>query len=168
MIPPRASNSLGYFTSIPRTVSHNVKRFGGGGVKISSLGAFSIHPQSASAITISDGILHLMAYSTVNFYGVIPGGDSFIIPQGPLSTTNDTGTGFSWAVDITGGTNVLIIGGDDRGTGTGGVAPFTVGYSTNGSCLSNISPSSTPGSPAGGSYPTSTSGWTSGSNRNQS
>ncbi|KAH9061117.1 hypothetical protein EDB87DRAFT_1612047 [Lactarius vividus] len=95
---------------------------------------------------------------TVNFYGVIPGGNSFIIPQGPLSTNTVTGTGFSWTVDVTGGTNILIIGGDDRGIGSGGVAPFTVAFSVNTSCLNSTSPSSTAGNPAGGSYPTSTSG----------
>ncbi|KAI9458688.1 hypothetical protein BJY52DRAFT_420513 [Lactarius psammicola] len=93
----------------------------------------------------------------VNFYGVIPGGDSFNIPQGPLSTNAVTGTGFSWTVDITGGTNFLIVGNDDRGIGSGGVAGFTVAPSTNSSCLSSSSPSSTAGSPAGGSFPTSSS-----------
>ncbi|KAI9509270.1 hypothetical protein F5148DRAFT_1189042 [Russula earlei] len=94
---------------------------------------------------------------TVRFYGAIPGGTSFSIPQGTPSSNNNTGTGFSWTVDITGGTNILLVGGDDRGVGSGGSAPFTVSYSSNSSCLSNNSPSSTPGSPAGGSYPTSTS-----------
>jgi hypothetical protein len=110
----------------------------------------------------------MTAYSTVNFYGVIPGGNSFNIPEGSLSTTNDTGTGFNWTVDISGGTNILVVAGDDRGIGSGGSAPFTVAYSSNSSCLSSISPSSTAGSPAGGSYPTSTSGSSSGSGGNHS
>ncbi|KAI9438584.1 hypothetical protein H4582DRAFT_2111468 [Lactarius indigo] len=105
---------------------------------------------------------------TVNFYGVIPGGNSFNIPQGSLSTNTDTGTGFNWTVDITGGTNVFIVAGDDRGIGSGGSAPFTVSYSANSSCLSSTSPSSTAGSPAGGSYPTSTSGSSSGSSGSHS
>ncbi|KAH9171382.1 hypothetical protein EDB89DRAFT_2243560 [Lactarius sanguifluus] len=100
---------------------------------------------------------------TVNFYGVIPGGNSFNIPQGSLSTNTDTGTGFNWTVDITGGTNIFVVAGDDRGIGSGGSAPFTVAYSANSSCLSSNSPSSTAGSPAGGSYPTSTSSSPSGS-----
>ncbi|KAH9171379.1 hypothetical protein EDB89DRAFT_1887153 [Lactarius sanguifluus] len=100
---------------------------------------------------------------TVNFYGVIPGGNSFIMPQGPLSTNNVTGTGFSWTADISSGTNILIIGGDDRGIGSGGVAPFTVAPSVKSSCLNSTSPSSTAGNPAGGSYPTSTSSSPSGS-----
>ena len=94
---------------------------------------------------------------TVNFYGTIPGGTSFAIPQGSLSTNNDTGTGFNWTVDIAGGTNILLIGSDDRGIGSGGSAGFTIAYAANNSCLNNNSPSSTAGNPAGGSYPTSTS-----------
>jgi hypothetical protein len=93
---------------------------------------------------------------TVNFYGTIPGGTSFVIPQGSLSSNNNTGTGFNWTVDITGGTNVLLIGSDDRGIGSGGSAAFIISYATNSSCLSSSSPSSTAGNPAGGSYPTST------------
>jgi hypothetical protein len=100
---------------------------------------------------------HVLPCRTVSFYGVIPGGTPFLIPQAPLSTTSDTGTGFNWTVDITGGTNVLLIGNDDRGIGSGGSALFTVAYWTNNSCVNGNSPSSTAGSPAGGSYPTSTS-----------
>ena len=112
----------------------------------------------SSAISISDIFPHhITACSTVNFYGVIPGGDSFNIPQGSLSSDNN-GIGFSWIVDITGGTNTFVVAGDDRGIGAGGSAAFIVAYSSNSSCLSGTSPSSTAGSPAGGSYPTSTSG----------
>ena len=158
MIPPRASNCPGCLASIRRTVSHNVNRFGCGGIKKPSTGAFSVRPRSASAIALSDGFLHLFSYSTVNFYGVIPGGESFNIPQSPLSTAIGAGTGFSWAVDITGGTSILVVGGDDRGIGSGGFEGYTVGYSSNSSCLNSASPSSTPGIPAGSSFPTSTSG----------
>jgi hypothetical protein len=94
---------------------------------------------------------------TVSFYGVVPGGTPFPIPQAPLSTTSNTGTGFNWTVDITGGTNVLLIGNDERGIGSGGSVLFTVAYWVNNSCLDSNSPSSTAGSPAGGSYPTSPS-----------
>ena len=127
-----------------------------------------LRSRTDSAISISDTFLHITAYSTVNFYGVIPGGNSFDIPQASLSTDNSTGTGFNWTVDITGGTNIFVVGGDDRGIGSGGSAPFTVAYSGNGSCLSSSSPSSTAGSPAGGSYPTSTSGSSSGGSGNHS
>ena len=176
IILPKASHSPGTFTSLLRAVSHNVKRFCGGGIQIKSTGAFSSRPEStlelASAISVSDTVLHITAYSTVNFYGVIPGGDSFNIPQGSLSTVDPNisgptqpGTGFSWTVDITSGTNVIFVGGDDRGIGSGGSAGFTVAPFPNSSCLSGTSPSSTPGNPAGG-YPTSTS--TSSSSRNLS
>ena len=50
---------------------------------------------------------------------------------------------------------MIITAGDSRGRGNGGSAPFIVGYGDN-TCLNDNSPSSTPGSPAGGSYPTST------------
>jgi hypothetical protein len=99
---------------------------------------------------------HVPPCRTVNFYGTIPGGNSFTIPQGSLSTNNDTGTGFNWTVDIVSGTNVLLIGGDNGGVGSGGSVQYTIGYGGNSSCLNNNSPSSTPGNPAG-SYSTSTS-----------
>lgn len=54
----------------------------------------------------------------------------------------------------------MIVGGDDRGNGTAG-SIFNVvlgGTLNDASCLSSNSPSSTPGSPAGGSYPTSSTG----------
>ena len=50
---------------------------------------------------------------------------------------------------------MILVGGDDRGPGTAGSAPYTINPGDN-SCLSDTSPSSTPGSPAGGSYPTGT------------
>ncbi|KAF8257137.1 hypothetical protein EI94DRAFT_1709540 [Lactarius quietus] len=78
----------------------------------------------------------------LTFYGLIPGGTSFFIPQGYYSTNNNTGTGFSWTVDVAGGTDVLVIGSDDRGFGSGGEADFTVASSTNTFCLSGSSPSS--------------------------
>ncbi len=100
---------------------------------------------------------HVPPCRTVNFYGTIPGGTPFAIPQGSLSSNNVTGTGFNWTVDIVGNTDVLLIGNDDNGIGSGGYAPVTIALSTNGSCLNSNSPSSTPGNPAGGIYPTSTS-----------
>ena len=136
-----------------------MNRFGGRGIRVMLPGAFSIRPQSAlewaQVISISDPSPDITAYSTVNFYGVIPGGDSFSIPQGPLSTTSDTKIGFNWTVDIASGTDFIIVGGDDRGIGTGGHVPYEVVPSSDSSCLSGTSPSSTAGSPAG-SYPTST------------
>jgi len=99
---------------------------------------------------------------TVTFYGVIPGGNFFVLPQGNLTTDNTTGTGFDWDINITGGTDIIILAGDDRGIGSGGSVGYTISYSPNVSCLTNTSPSSTAGSPAGGSYPTGTNGGSNG------
>ncbi|KAH9899276.1 hypothetical protein C8Q73DRAFT_663041 [Cubamyces lactineus] len=92
------------------------------------------------------------------FQGVIPGGQSFSIPEGPLSDIVGQGTGFSWSPPVRVGTVLLLVGGDDRGFGTGGSNTYTMQDGNVYSCLNNTSPSSTPGSPAGGSYPTSTDG----------
>ena len=97
---------------------------------------------------------------TTKFYVAIPGGISSTIPQSPLSSAgevanNETGIGFPWTVDITGGTNVILVGSDDRGMGSGGHAAYTIAPTPDDGCLDSTSPSSTPGSPAGGSYPTS-------------
>ena len=67
--------------------------------------------------------------------------------------------GFNWTIDIASGTQVLLIGSDDRGIGSGGKALFTIEDTPNNNCLNSNSPSSTPGTPPG-SYPTSTSGST--------
>jgi hypothetical protein len=71
------------------------------------------------------------------------------------------GIGFSWKPSLRSGTTLILISGDNRGNGTGGSILNVVSAGTNldGSCLSNTSPSSTPGSPAGGSYPTGGGGW---------
>ena len=100
-------------------------------------------------------------HSTPTFQGVIPGGQSFSVPEGSLSTVPQQGLGFSWTPSVRAGTTLLLLGGDDRGPGTAGSAVYIVNQGDN-SCLSDLSPSSTPGSPAGGSYPTSTSGASSG------
>ncbi|KAF9652605.1 hypothetical protein BDM02DRAFT_3109178 [Thelephora ganbajun] len=91
------------------------------------------------------------------FQGLIPGGQSFQIPESEITTVVAQGTGLSWTPSVRAGSTVIITAGDNRGRGNGGSAPFIVGYGDN-SCLNDNSPSSTPGSPAGGSYPTSTSG----------
>lgn len=102
-----------------------------------------------------------------NFLGVIPGGQSFAVPEPLDSITNvdSEGTGFTWLPNLRGGTTLLLIAGDNRGNGTGGSSLNTVSTGTQniGTCLNSTSPSSTPGSPAGGSYATSTNGsWTGG------
>jgi hypothetical protein len=139
-----------------------VNQRGCGGKRLWSMGA-SLHRSFVIRCGLTVFIHHdagsctVLSCRTVNFYGTIPGGTSFAIPQGSLSTTNATGTGFNWTVDIAGGTNVLLIGNDDRGIGAGGVAAVTIAESMDSSCLNNNSPSSTAGNPAGGSYPTSPS-----------
>ena len=67
------------------------------------------------------------------------------------------GTGFSWQPSLRAGTTLILVGGDDRGNGTAGSTTNLVsaGISNDISCLSNNSPSSTAGNPAGGAYPTS-------------
>ncbi|KAJ7686668.1 hypothetical protein B0H17DRAFT_707809 [Mycena rosella] len=58
------------------------------------------------------------------FQGVIPGGQSFNIPQGAITNVASQGTGFSWTPPLRGMTTVLLVGGDNRGTGSAG-APST-------------------------------------------
>lgn len=105
---------------------------------------------------------------TPNFYGVIPGGESFQIPVGNIDDESNAGqgTGFSWKPNLVVGTTVIIVAGDNRGNGTGGSDLSTVSGNINNdaSCLNNNSPSSTPGSPAGGSYPTNSNGAGTGGN----
>ena len=92
---------------------------------------------------------------TPNFVGIIPGGQSFTIPEPLITTQSPEGTGFSWTASITGETRFMIVAGDNRGMGSGGYAAFKVNPSSDESCLNNLSPSSTPGAPAG-TYSTST------------
>lgn len=97
---------------------------------------------------------------TPNFLGVIPGGQSFAVPEGTLTTVPSQGLGFTWVPSLRAGITLTLMGGDARGNGTAGRIQNVVslGISDVESCLSDSSPSSTPGTPAGGSYPTSTSG----------
>ncbi|KAJ7158356.1 hypothetical protein C8R43DRAFT_364689 [Mycena crocata] len=102
---------------------------------------------------------------TPQFYGIIPGGQSFLIPEGSITQVASQGTGFSWTPPLRGMTTLVLAGGDDRGAGSAGSALFTVGAGINNdlSCLNSTSPSSTPGTPAGGMYSTGTSTPTGGS-----
>lgn len=98
---------------------------------------------------------------TPQFYGVIPGGQSFQIQEGSLSTVSSEGQGFNWTVPVRVGTTLMLVGGDSRGIGTAGSITQQVqqGISdVNNSCLDSNSPSSTPGTPAGGAYPTGSNG----------
>jgi len=102
---------------------------------------------------------------TPQFYGVIPGGNSFNISGGPITDEPGLGTGFTWKANVRVGTTLMIVGGDDRNPGSAGSAFFLVANPSDGdgSCLDENSPSSTPGTPAGGSYPTGSSPGNSGS-----
>ncbi|KAJ7100255.1 hypothetical protein B0H15DRAFT_819489 [Mycena belliarum] len=121
---------------------------------------FNIFPEGVIAQCVSTRIWWdaSQAQGTVKFQGVIPGGQSFEIPQGSLSDVQGQGTGFSWTPPLRGMTSLIIVGGDNRGNGSAGSISLTVGSGPNNdaSCLKSDSPSSTPGAPAGGSYQTST------------
>ncbi|RPD75490.1 hypothetical protein L226DRAFT_447792, partial [Lentinus tigrinus ALCF2SS1-7] len=95
---------------------------------------------------------------TPQFQGVIPGGESFDIPVGTTTNQTGEGVGFNWTPSVRISTTLLLVGGDDRGPGIAGSNPYTLQQGSSQSCLNSNSPSSTPGSPAGGSYPTSTNG----------
>ncbi|KAF9524377.1 hypothetical protein CPB83DRAFT_861473 [Crepidotus variabilis] len=86
-----------------------------------------------------------------NYLGIIPGGQSFEIPQINVSQYG----GFVWQPSLRDSTTLILVAGDARGNGTGGVLPYTVsnGATFDTSCINQNSPSSTPGNPAG-SYPT--------------
>ena len=70
------------------------------------------------------------------------------------------GTGFTWQPSLRGGTTIILVGGDNRGNGSAGSTTNLVssGVENDISCLSDTSPSSTAGSPAGGAYPTGNGG----------
>ncbi len=93
-------------------------------------------------------------YSRANFLVIIPGGHSHVTPKGvviPTAPMGSTGLGFSWTPSLRAGTTFLLMGGDSRGNGTGGVVSYAVALGNDDrSCLSKNSPSSTPGSPAEG------------------
>ncbi|KAF8806086.1 hypothetical protein BYT27DRAFT_7191388 [Phlegmacium glaucopus] len=99
---------------------------------------------------------------TTNFLGVIPGGQSFVVPETNITNVSQQGTGFTWKPSIRGGTTLILIGGDNRGNGSAGSTTNLVspGTSNDITCLSDTSPSSTAGSPVGGTYPTGNGGWT--------
>jgi hypothetical protein len=68
----------------------------------------------------------------------------------PFNTkTSDEGISFSWLPSIREGTQLVIVGGDNRGLGTGGKAPFTIAHSDDSSCVTADSAGITPGAVAG-------------------
>ncbi|KAM6490682.1 hypothetical protein JOM56_014025 [Amanita muscaria] len=91
---------------------------------------------------------------TPSFVGVIPGGLSFPISEESgisiIATTPIEEIGFSWLPRIREGTQLVIVGGDNRGLGTGGQVPYTIAHSDNSSCVTaGRGPSITPGAVAG-------------------
>ncbi|KIL62412.1 hypothetical protein M378DRAFT_81298 [Amanita muscaria Koide BX008] len=90
---------------------------------------------------------------TPSFVGVIPGGLSFPISEESgisiIANTPIEEIGFSWLPRIREGTQLVIVGGDNRGLGTGGQVPYTIGHSDNSSCVTAGSPGITPGAVAG-------------------
>ncbi|KAF8342631.1 uncharacterized protein EI90DRAFT_3190007 [Cantharellus anzutake] len=92
----------------------------------------------------------------VSIIGIIPGGETF-----RLDAPNDNSF-FNWTVNARAGTTVELIAGDSRGPGTGGSTTFLqIGDGPN-SCINDLSPSSTAGSPAGGITATPSSSATTG------
>lgn len=144
------SNRHLYTVSFREVLLHNVNPPGFGGIR-------ALRPSMSSHLS---SLMHTQVwYRTPNFYAVIPAGDSKAIPQGTLSNIPGQGRGFNWTVNIKSQETVILVGGDSRGSGVGGSAIFTVqqvigDQSPVTSCLSDSSPSRTPGSPAGGAYPT--------------
>ena len=97
-------------------------------------------------------------FRNVSLYGIIPGGKSFVIPTTNI-TNSSSQSSINWTPDVSPGTELIVVGGDDLGFGSGGSFNFTVGSGNSTSCISSgVSPSSTLGSPAGGSYPTDING----------
>ncbi|KAK7463050.1 hypothetical protein VKT23_007636 [Stygiomarasmius scandens] len=94
------------------------------------------------------------------FFGVIPGGDAFVIPKSSETQEQGTGTGFNWTPNIRSGTTLHIIANDNRGNGTGGSSRNTVldSLQNDNSCLNGDSPSTTGSPVAGGSLPDGSSG----------
>ena len=94
---------------------------------------------------------------TPSFQGIIPGGQSFVIPQGTVRSlgAQDGEVAFNWTVALSPAISLILVGSDGHGLGTGGSVPYIIGQGST-SCLNGSSPSSTPGPAAGGIAPTST------------
>jgi len=97
----------------------------------------------------------------VTLYGIIPGGDSFAIDMSG-ATAADGGMGINWTPNVPAFTDIMLMGGDARGRGSGGSTGLINVASGPSECLAGDHPMSTPGTPAGGVYPTDTTGATSG------
>ncbi|KAJ3575874.1 hypothetical protein NP233_g810 [Leucocoprinus birnbaumii] len=143
---------------------YNVKICGYGGILRRFKGEFSQFSRSsvssvgANYTLVAFGLLFCRTLEigcsvvrTPNFLGVIPGGQSFAIPEGQITQVPSQGTGFTWNTNVRGGTTLMLLGGDNRGNGTGGSALSLVssGINNDSGCLGQNSPSSTAGNPAG-------------------
>jgi len=99
-------------------------------------------------------------YSTATFLGIIPGGQSFLILNSTMPGISKNGRrsvgAASWKPPIRAGTTLILVGGVDfvNGTADSKVLRVSAGANPDESCLSDSSPSSTPGTPVGGTYPT--------------
>ncbi|KAF9531159.1 hypothetical protein CPB83DRAFT_809505 [Crepidotus variabilis] len=120
---------------------------------------FSTDPESRLVGCVNSRVYwnsndNYLAKGTPKFQGIIPGGQSFDVPQNNSNITSieGYGIGFDWKPSLRDGTTIILVGGDDRGNGTGGFMQFLVtqGNFPDRSCLNDNSPSSTPGTPAGG------------------
>ncbi|KAK7440955.1 hypothetical protein VKT23_016732 [Stygiomarasmius scandens] len=91
------------------------------------------------------------------FFGVIPGGDAFVVPKSSETQEQGKGTGFNWTPNIHAGTILHIIANDNHGNGTGGSSRSTVldNLQNDSSCLNSDSPSTTGSPVAGGPVPSS-------------
>ncbi|TFL02584.1 hypothetical protein BDV98DRAFT_582164 [Pterulicium gracile] len=96
------------------------------------------------------------AEGDVTVKAMIPGGQAWEVPADDLTTEANKGIGFSFTIPVRGGTLLALVAGDNRGWGSAGSIVTTVGngINPNNTCINDESPSSTPGSPAGGAYPT--------------
>jgi len=67
-----------------------------------------------------------LPYSTPSFLSVIPNGAFGPIPPGKIETQPLPSSGFIWRPPVRARTNLVIVGGDNRGMGTGGFVSTVV------------------------------------------
>ncbi len=90
----------------------------------------------------------LIHSSTPSFIALVPGSGYWDISPGKVLTLpNGLGTGYTWRNPVPSTVNLVLIGGDNRGMGSGGfisniVAPGDPSRDSNGNCLSTGSGSS--------------------------
>ena len=101
-----------------------------------------------------------LPHRTPSFLSVIPDGAFGSIPLGRIDTQTGLGTGFTWRPPVTASTNLIIVGSDNRGTGSGGfisniVSPGNPNRDAAGNCPAPTATRST------SAVPTSTSTLTS-------